>query len=109
MGTVLKLKFTQHQHLNQLLLDTGDAELVEVRPPRLRSTIPSKILTEDILCVKQDSPRDWFWGIGADGTGRNELGKALMRLRDELSAFHSFVLLESFQIVSVCDGNAHDH
>ncbi|KAF8546463.1 DUF1768-domain-containing protein [Imleria badia] len=63
METVLKLKFTQHRHLKQMLLDTGDAELVE------------------------DSPRDWFWGIGADGTGNNELGKALMRLRDELSAF----------------------
>lgn len=36
---------------------------------------------------KKDSPRDWFWGIGADGTGSNELGKALMRLRDELRAF----------------------
>ena len=25
-----------------------------------------------------------FWGIGRDGQGRNELGKALMRLRDRL-------------------------
>lgn len=32
METVLKLKFTQHQHLKQMLLDTGDAELVEVCP-----------------------------------------------------------------------------
>ncbi|KAG6369588.1 DUF1768-domain-containing protein [Boletus reticuloceps] len=60
METALNLKFTQHQDLKQMLLDTGDAELLE------------------------DSPRDWFWGIGADGTGNNELGKMLMRLRDEL-------------------------
>ncbi|KAG8220626.1 DUF1768-domain-containing protein [Butyriboletus roseoflavus] len=60
MEMALKLKFTQHQDLKQMLLDTGDAELVE------------------------DSPRDWFWGVGADGTGNNELGKALMRLRGEL-------------------------
>ncbi|KIJ60140.1 hypothetical protein HYDPIDRAFT_32561 [Hydnomerulius pinastri MD-312] len=60
MEIALKLKFTQHSNLKKLLLDTGDAELVE------------------------DSPRDWFWGIGADGTGSNELGKALMRLRHEL-------------------------
>ncbi|KAF8123114.1 DUF1768-domain-containing protein [Boletus edulis] len=60
METAVKLKFTQHRDLKQMLLDTGDAELLE------------------------DSPRDWFWGIGADGTGNNELGKMLMRLRDEL-------------------------
>ncbi|KAN0101286.1 hypothetical protein V8E55_001270 [Tylopilus felleus] len=65
METVLRLKFTQHRGLKQMLLDTGDTELVE------------------------DSPRDWFWGIGADGTGNNELGKALMRLRDELRVFAS--------------------
>ncbi|KAG9310496.1 hypothetical protein JVU11DRAFT_9642 [Chiua virens] len=55
METAVKLKFTQHRHLKKILLDTGDAELVE------------------------DSPRDWFWGIGADGTGSNELGKILMQ------------------------------
>ncbi|KAF9245398.1 hypothetical protein BU15DRAFT_41154, partial [Melanogaster broomeanus] len=60
METALKLKFTQHSSLKKLLLGTGNAELVE------------------------DSPRDWFWGIGADGSGSNELGKALMRLRHEL-------------------------
>lgn len=27
---------------------------------------------------------DSFWGIGKDGTGKNELGKALMRLRDRV-------------------------
>ena len=27
---------------------------------------------------------DSFWGTGEDGKGRNELGKALMRLRDKL-------------------------
>ncbi|KIN97424.1 hypothetical protein M404DRAFT_160464, partial [Pisolithus tinctorius Marx 270] len=61
METALRLKFTQHVDLKRLLLGTRSAELIE------------------------DSPRDWFWGVGADGTGRNELGKALMRLRDELS------------------------
>jgi hypothetical protein len=29
---------------------------------------------------------DSFWGIGSDGQGRNELGKALMRLREQLQA-----------------------
>lgn len=60
MEMVLGLKFTQHAKLRKVLLNTGDAELIE------------------------DSPRDWFWGVGADRTGSNELGKALMRLRDEL-------------------------
>jgi len=60
MEMALRLKFTQHLHLKAMLLGTGDAELVE------------------------DSPRDYFWGNGADKTGRNELGKALERLREEL-------------------------
>ncbi|OAX41488.1 DUF1768-domain-containing protein [Rhizopogon vinicolor AM-OR11-026] len=60
MEVTLRLKFTQHADLRAMLLGTGDAELIE------------------------DSPRDYFWGIGADGSGRNELGKALERLRSEL-------------------------
>ncbi|KAG8213140.1 hypothetical protein J3R82DRAFT_11546 [Butyriboletus roseoflavus] len=60
MEIALRLKFTQHPDLKALLLGTGDADLVE------------------------DSPRDYFWGTGADRSGRNELGKALVRLREEL-------------------------
>ncbi|EPS93933.1 hypothetical protein FOMPIDRAFT_1135253 [Fomitopsis schrenkii] len=62
MDAVLRAKFTQHRALRALLLDTGDAELIE------------------------DSPVDAFWGWGSDGMGRNELGRALMRLRDKLRA-----------------------
>ncbi|KAJ3820842.1 hypothetical protein EV361DRAFT_937044, partial [Lentinula raphanica] len=58
MDEALYHKFTQHPDLMQELLATGNAELVE------------------------DSDKDAFWGIGADGRGRNELGKALERLRE---------------------------
>ncbi|KAJ3561710.1 hypothetical protein NP233_g10025 [Leucocoprinus birnbaumii] len=60
MDEVIYHKFTQHYSLMEELLGTGDAELVE------------------------DSDKDWFWGIGADGKGFNELGKALERLRTRL-------------------------
>jgi len=60
MDEALAHKFAQHSDLRAELLDTGDAELVE------------------------DSDKDAFWGIGADGRGRNELGKALERLRTQL-------------------------
>ncbi|KAH8832444.1 hypothetical protein DL96DRAFT_1667124 [Flagelloscypha sp. PMI_526] len=60
MDDVLWHKFTQHPSLRTELLSTGNAELVE------------------------DSDKDAFWGIGADGQGRNELGKALERLREKL-------------------------
>jgi N-glycosidase YbiA len=53
-------KFMQHKDLRQKLLDTGDAVLVE------------------------NSPRDWYWGIGKDGKGKNKLGKFLMILRDQI-------------------------
>ncbi|KAJ7069051.1 hypothetical protein B0H15DRAFT_793826 [Mycena belliarum] len=60
MEIVVWHKFTQHESLKRELLGTGDAELIE------------------------DSAADAFWGIGADGQGRNELGKALERLRSKL-------------------------
>ena len=53
-------KFSTHGEIREILLATGEAELVE------------------------NSPRDYFWGCGKDGNGRNELGKMLMRVRQEL-------------------------
>ncbi|KAJ7928132.1 hypothetical protein B0H13DRAFT_2653299 [Mycena leptocephala] len=62
MEIVVWHKFTQHEDLKQELLGTGDAELVE------------------------DSAEDDFWGIGKNGQGQNELGKALEKLRSKLQA-----------------------
>ena len=53
-------KFVQHADLRSYLLATGDEELIE------------------------DSPVDYFWGCGADGSGQNMLGKVLMEIRSEL-------------------------
>ncbi|EPS93921.1 hypothetical protein FOMPIDRAFT_1055529 [Fomitopsis schrenkii] len=60
MDNILHAKFTQHPELKASLLGTGNREIIE------------------------DSPVDSFWGCGRDRQGRNELGKALMRLRDGL-------------------------
>jgi ribA/ribD-fused uncharacterized protein len=60
MLTALRAKFTQHQELHQHLLSTGDDFLVE------------------------NAPNDYYWGIGAKGTGLNRLGHCLMIVRDEL-------------------------
>jgi NADAR domain len=62
MKLVLRAKFSQHTHLMQMLIGTGDAELVE------------------------DSPFDAFWGIGRDGAGQNQLGVLLQDIRAELRA-----------------------
>jgi len=56
----VRTKFRAHAEIRAVLLATGEDELVE------------------------NSPRDFFWGCGGDGTGRNELGKLLMRVRREL-------------------------
>jgi hypothetical protein len=53
-------KFLQHPELRKQLMETGDQELIE------------------------DSPVDWYWGIGADGKGQNVLGQVLMEIREEL-------------------------
>ncbi|MEM1366582.1 MAG: NADAR family protein [Cyanobacteria bacterium P01_H01_bin.15] len=53
-------KFLTHPALRQTLIQTGDELLIE------------------------NSPRDYFWGCGQDGTGANELGKVLMTVRHQL-------------------------
>lgn len=60
MTTAVQAKFTQHDELRKLLLATGDAHLIE------------------------DSPVDYFWGVGADGSGKNKLGLILMEVRASL-------------------------
>ena len=77
MEIALRLKFTQHPDLKAMLLGTGDAELVEA------CLVIGPIFLA-LLNSRQDSPKDYFWGRGADFTGRNELGKVLERLREEL-------------------------
>ncbi|CAF0956666.1 unnamed protein product [Brachionus calyciflorus] len=60
MHQALEAKFTQNQDLKQILLSTGDQELIE------------------------NSPTDYYWGCGADGSGKNRLGVILMQLREQL-------------------------
>lgn len=60
MREAIRFKFTNHEDIKEILLSTGEDELVE------------------------DSPIDYYWGIGADGTGKNMLGKLLMELRTDL-------------------------
>ncbi|KLO09494.1 DUF1768-domain-containing protein [Schizopora paradoxa] len=62
METAIWLKFSQNADLRDELLATGEAELFE------------------------DSSVDSFWGGGSDRQGRNELGKALMRVRTRFRA-----------------------
>lgn len=58
MEEILRAKIAQHEKVQKVLEETGTKTIVE------------------------NSPQDNFWGIG-DGSGRNELGKLWMRLREE--------------------------
>lgn len=60
MLNVLQEKARQCKEFRELLLSTGDEELIE------------------------DSPFDYYWGCGRDGSGRNMLGELLMDVRTEL-------------------------
>lgn len=60
MRRALEAKFFQHPELQALLLETGTALLVE------------------------NSTCDYYWGCGADGTGKNMLGLMLVHLRQEI-------------------------
>ncbi len=65
MKRVLKAKFSQHEDLKQLLLDTRTARLVE------SATV--------------DSPVNRLWGE-VSGVGQNKLGELLMEVREDLRA-----------------------
>ncbi|KAH8100871.1 hypothetical protein BXZ70DRAFT_907037 [Cristinia sonorae] len=60
MEETLFQKFTQHRSLGEMLVETGDDELIE------------------------ENDRDSYWGIGPDGRGRNEFGKILEKVRSRL-------------------------
>ena len=61
MKAAVKKKFETHPELLTLLLDTGAQEIVE------------------------NAPGDYYWGCGADGSGKNMLGIILQKVRDELA------------------------
>ncbi len=69
MLAIIRAKFSKEQNpeLVDLLLDTGDAYLVEHSPLKVDGT-----------------PRDAIWADGHDGRGLNLLGKVLMIRRGEL-------------------------
>jgi hypothetical protein len=60
MRRAVRCKFARHDGIRAILLRTGDDEIVE------------------------NAPSDYYWGCGADGSGRNMLGQILMEVRAEL-------------------------
>lgn len=59
MRMALHHKFAAHPSLADLLLSSGDEEIIE------------------------QTTDDYYWGCGSDGSGMNMLGKLLMELRAE--------------------------
>jgi ribA/ribD-fused uncharacterized protein len=53
-------KFTTHAEIREILLSTGNEEIVE------------------------NAPGDFYWGCGSDGSGKNMLGIILMEVREQL-------------------------
>jgi ribA/ribD-fused uncharacterized protein len=56
---ILRAKLAQHAEAREALINSRGDEIVE------------------------DSPTDYFWGAGADGSGQNLLGKIWMKIREE--------------------------
>lgn len=61
MREAVLAKFQQNPDICDLLINTGDAKLIE------------------------HTGNDNFWGDGGDGKGRNMLGRILMQVREELN------------------------
>ncbi|EAC3108675.1 NADAR family protein [Listeria monocytogenes] len=59
MLKAIRAKVEQHSEVKEMLLSTENAILVE------------------------HTEKDYYWGDGGDGSGKNRLGKILMKVRDE--------------------------
>ncbi|WP_299674626.1 NADAR family protein [uncultured Dokdonia sp.] len=66
MYDVIYAKFTQHEELKSILISTNDAILIE------------------------HTENDSYWGDGGNGTGKNRLGKILMKVRDKIKTTNEF-------------------
>jgi N-glycosidase YbiA len=62
MREAVRQKFLTHQDIRQVLLGTGEDELIEA------------------------TSNDYYWGCGTNKTGKNMLGKILMEVRSEIRA-----------------------
>lgn len=60
MEQILRAKLAQHTEVADALRRSGTEKIIE------------------------DSPIDYFWGEGADGSGKNTLGELWMKIRSEL-------------------------
>lgn len=60
MHEAVRIKFLTHLDIQDILLATGDREIIE------------------------NSPTDPYWGCGVDRKGQNQLGKILMLIRQEI-------------------------
>lgn len=60
MRKAVLAKFQQHDGLRDVLLSTGDEEIVEA------------------------TTGDYYWGCGQNGSGKNMLGRILMEVRQQL-------------------------
>jgi len=48
--------------------------------------LKNKLLNTGVAYIYEDSPFDYLWGVGKDGSGKNLLGKVLMEVRDYFNA-----------------------
>lgn len=60
MTELVRAKADQNEDVKVCLIKTGNKHIVE------------------------NSPWDTFWGCGKDGSGNNQMGKILMKIRDEI-------------------------
>jgi len=69
------LKFTQNKRLKRVLLETGDAHLVE------------------------HTGNDSYWGDGGDGSGENKLGQVNLFQIPSLKFYNSFTFSSSLSVL----------
>lgn len=82
-------KAIAHKHL-----DLVRSDWEEIKVPLMESLlrakmeqnpyVKKKLLETKDVTICEDSPDDYFWGIGRDGSGENTLGKLWMKIREDI-------------------------
>ena len=87
MAAVIGRRF-ERDHASLLRPDWNESRIEVMREALMvkfqTHATPQSLLLSTDRPIVENSPHDFFWGCGIDGSGENHLGELLMSIRDAM-------------------------